>query len=383
MKLSGIIIFLTIVLTIYGLTNWYIYLRTSPLLSGSIFKIIGSNIVFWTLVLAYPAGRILERTISSDFSIFFVKTGSFWLGAMLYLTLLFLFVDLIRSINHFLPFTNFLDFKAFPNYRLTTIKIVYFSTLIIILVAFINAQLVRVNHFEINTIKPFKVDKKVRIVAVSDIHLGTIISNNRFNVLVNKINEQKPDIVLLAGDIFDEDISSVINNGLGKYFEQIGARLGVYAITGNHEYFGGVEQKISYLKEHGVKVLIDSTTLIDSTFYIVGRNDRQSNFSTGKQRLSVKELTSSLDMTKPIILLDHQPFNLKESVDSGVDLQISGHTHHGQLWPFNYITSAIFEISSGYKKINNTHFIVSNGFGTWGPPLRLGNRPEILVIDLN
>ncbi len=383
MKLTSIIIFLSIVLTIYGLTNWYIFIRTSPIFSGSTFKIIGSNIAFWILVLAYPLGRILERTIISDFSIFFVKIGSFWLGAMLYLTLIFFFVDILRAINHFLPFANFLDFKAYPNFRLTTIKIVYLSSAIILLSAFINARMARVNHFDISTLKPLEKDKKIRIVAVSDIHLGTLISNNRLNALVTLINEQKPDIVMLAGDIFDEDISSVINNGLGKYFEQINARLGVYAITGNHEYFGGVEQKIKYLTEHGVKVLQDSVTLIDSSFYIVGRNDRQSNYATGKQRLSIKDLTISIDKSKPIILLDHQPFNLKESAENGVDIQISGHTHHGQLWPFNYITSAIFEVSSGYKKIDNTHVIVSNGYGTWGPPLRLGNRPEILVIDLN
>lgn len=382
MKLTSIIIFLTIVLSIYGLTNWYIFLRTSPIFYGSTFKIIGSNIVFWILVLAYPLGRILERTITSDISIFFVKIGSFWLGAMLYLTLIFLFIDLLRVVNHYIQFTNLLDFKTFASYRLLSIKIVYLSSLIIIISAFINARFARANHFDISILKPIVNEKKLRIVAVSDIHLGTLISKNRLNTLVTKINEQNPDIVMLVGDIFDEDISSVINNSLGKYFEQIKSRFGVYAITGNHEYFGGIEQKINYLKEHGVKVLIDSVALIDNSFYIIGRNDRQSNFSTGKQRLSIKDLTISIDKSKPIILLDHQPFNLKEAVENGVDLQLSGHTHHGQLWPFNYITNAIFELSSGYKKIDNTHFIVSNGYGTWGPPLRLGNRPEILVIDI-
>lgn len=383
MKLSGIIIFLTIVLSIYGLTNWYIYIRTSSIFAGSTFKIIGSNIAFWTLVLAYPIGRILERVITSNFSIFFVKVGSFWLGAMLYLTLIFLFIDIVRLLNHFFPFTNFLDYKTYPNFRFITVKIVYLVSIIILLVAFVNARIARVNHFNINTLKLPENNKKTRIVAVSDIHLGTLISKNRLSTLVNIINEQKPDIVMLAGDIFDEDISPVVNNGLGKYFEQINARFGIYAITGNHEYFGGVEQKINYLTSHGVKMLRDSVVLIDSSFYIVGRNDRQSNYSTGKQRMTISDLTKSIDKTKPIILLDHQPFNLNESAENGIDLQISGHTHHGQLWPFNYITNAIFELSSGYKKIGNTHFIVSNGYGTWGPPMRLGNRPEILVIDLN
>ena len=196
--------------------------------------------------------------------------------------------------------------------------------------------------------------------------------------MVEKINSQNPDIVLLAGDVFDEDITSVINNGLGKYFERIKSRVGIYAIPGNHEYFGNIEQKLSYLKTHGVIVLRDSTLLIDNSFYLVGRDDH----SQGCKRKHISKLLLSIDSTKPIILLDHQPFKLNESAENGIDLQISGHTHNGQLWPFNYLTKAIFELSNGYKKIKNTHFIVSNGYGTWGPPMRLGNRPEILVIDL-
>ena len=382
MKTYSIIIFLSIVLSIYTLVNWYIYVRSSPLFAGTSFKIIGTNIVFWVIVFAYPLGRILERLINTDLSIFFVKLGSFWLGAMLYLFLIFLFVDMVRVINHYLPFINILDFKANPTYRFTIIKIVYALSAIIIVIAIVNARIPRINHFNINTGKSLGLNKPLRIVAVSDIHLGTLISNNRLSTLVEMINSQNPDIVLLAGDVFDEDITSVINNGLGKYFEQIKSRLGIYAITGNHEYFGGVEKKINYLKAHGVKVLRDSTILIENSFYLIGRDDRQSNYSTGRQRKSINELVESRDKTKPIILLDHQPFKLNESAENGIDLQISGHTHHGQLWPFNYITNAIYEVSSGYKKIGNTQFIVSNGYGTWGPPMRLGNRPEILVIDL-
>jgi len=124
--------------------------------------------------------------------------------------------------------------------------------------------------------------------------------------------------------------------------------------------------------------LRDSATLINNSFYLIGREDRTNN-----RRKNILSLLDSVDKSKPIILLDHQPFNLSESADNDIDLQISGHTHHGQLWPFNFITKAIYEVSSGYKKIKNTHVIVSNGYGTWGPPMRLGNRPEILIIDLN
>jgi uncharacterized protein len=378
MKIPAIAIFLTIVLSIHLLVNWYIYAKTSAFFEGSFFKVFSLKLIFWIVVFSYPAGRILERYIGSVFTTTLIKIGSFWLGAMLYLFLIFLIVDLVRAVNHFLPFTGFLNYKANPGSRIIVVKIVYLFSAIILIAAFINARFPRINQFSISTDKALGKTEKLRIAAVSDIHLGTIISTKRLNHLVQKINSQNPDIVLFAGDIFDEDIASVINNGLGTYFEQIKAPLGIYAILGNHEYFGGIDTKINYLTSHGVKVLRDSTVLINESFYITGRDDR----SNRGQRKSIGDLLTSVDKSKLVVLLDHQPFNLNESAENGIDLQISGHTHHGQLWPFNYITNAIYEVSSGYKKIGNTHVIVSNGYGTWGPPMRLGSRPEILVIDL-
>jgi predicted MPP superfamily phosphohydrolase len=382
MKTASIAIFLTIVLSIYTLVNWYIFSKTSPVFEGGGSRMLILKIALWTVIFAYPAGRILERFIGSDFTLFFVKIGSFWLGAMLYLILAFLVVDIIRAFNHFLPFTEYLNFKANPNYRLIAIKSVYFLSCVLLIIGFINARIPRISHYSINTEKLNTNSKNTRIVAVSDVHLGTLISNRRLNSLVEKINCQQPDIVLFAGDTFDEDIAPVVNNGLGKYFELIKSKYGVFAITGNHEYFGNVEKKIAYLREHGVTVLRDSTVLIDDVIYLVGRDDRQSVSFTGKKRKSISELLTNIDKSKPIVLLDHQPFKLNESAENGIDLQISGHTHNGQMWPFNYITKAIYELSSGYKLIGKTHFIVSNGYGTWGPPVRLGNRPEILVIDI-
>lgn len=375
MKISAIAIFLTIVLSVYGLTNWYIYSRTSPLLEGSSILKISIRILFWITILAYPVARIAERFINNDIIVFFVKIGSFWMGAMLYLFLIFFIVDLFRLINYSIPVIGILDYKSNPANKELIAKIVYVLTLIILVIATINARNPRINHQSLIVNK--QINEKLRIAAVSDIHLGTLISHRSLKQLVNKLNEQNPDIVLFAGDVFDEDISHVINNGLGNYFTQIKAPLSVFAIPGNHEYFGGVEHKLQYLKDHGVQVLRDSTILVNGKFYVVGRDDR-----SNARRKNIPELINGIDSSKAIILLDHQPFDLAQSAQNGIDLQISGHTHHGQLWPFNYITNAIYEVSSGYKKIGNTHVVVSNGFGTWGPPMRLGNRPEILVIDL-
>jgi uncharacterized protein len=186
----------------------------------------------------------------------------------------------------------------------------------------------------------------------------------------------------MAGDVLDEDVVPVITQNLGDSLCKLNSSMGIYACPGNHEYIGGGEPSIKYLEEHGIIVLRDADTLINDAFYIVGREDRHARFQKKKKRKSIDELLENIDTSKPVILLDHQPYDLDSIVDTGVDFQISGHTHHGQMWPFGYITNKIFEVSRGYKKKGSTHFWISTGFGTWGPPIRTGNRPEVMLFTL-
>jgi hypothetical protein len=159
--------------------------------------------------------------------------------------------------------------------------------------------------------------------------------------------------------------------------------LGIYASTGNHEHIGGVEEACKYLTEHDITVLRDSVIMVNNEFYLIGREDRDARRFSGAGRKSLDELMKNVDSEFPLILMDHQPFNLEQASSKGIDLQISGHTHNGQLWPLDYITDAIYEKSWGYEKKGNTHIYVSSGIGTWGPPVRTGNRPEIVNIKLN
>jgi predicted MPP superfamily phosphohydrolase len=212
--------------------------------------------------------------------------------------------------------------------------------------------------------------------------LGTIINRNRLSRIVKEINTLNPDIVLFAGDIVDEDIKPVIRFNLGEMLLNIKAKYGVYAITGNHEYIGGAEKADKYLSSHGIKMLRDTTILINNSFYICGREDRDSERFSGKKRKELKDLLIGIDTNKTLIVLNHQPTKLYEAVELGVDLHLSGHTHNGQLFPFNFITKKIYEISYGYKKTGNSNFYVSSGVGSWGPPIRIGNKPEIVNIKL-
>jgi predicted MPP superfamily phosphohydrolase len=217
---------------------------------------------------------------------------------------------------------------------------------------------------------------------VSDIHLGMMISNGKLNRLVELVNQQNADLVLLAGDVFDEDLGPVIQNNMGDLLKNLRAKQGVYAILGNHEFFGNADAAQKYLENHNITVLRDSTVTLQNGITIVGREDITGERMNGKPRKSIDKLLAGIDTEKPVFMLDHQPYKLAEVARHKIDLQVSGHTHHGQMWPFNYITSAMFEISRGYGKINDTHFYVSSGFGTWGPPIRTNSRSEIIVLEI-
>jgi predicted MPP superfamily phosphohydrolase len=382
LKTGAFIIFLTIVLAIYGLVNSYIFIRglqAIPLNSSwRPWYIAG----FWIIASTFILARIMERAYPCGFTGIITWIGSFWLAFMLYFILMALFIDFARVINHF--------FHIFPksfyvDYQQTKLIVLFISMALVTLVVasgFINARIPLIRKLDLHVRKVVAGEKTVNIVMASDIHLGTIIAKRKANRLVATINSLHPDIVLFAGDLVDEDLAPVIKNDLGANLDQIKSKLGVYGITGNHEYIGGAEAAVKYLKEHGVIVLRDTSILIDKRFYLVGREDRDKSRFTGKPRKELAEIMPQVDLSRPVILMDHQPFRLNEATKQGVDLQLSGHTHHGQMWPFNYVTDAIYELSQGYKQIGKTHFYVSTGFGTWGPPVRLGNRPEIVQIKL-
>jgi predicted MPP superfamily phosphohydrolase len=223
---------------------------------------------------------------------------------------------------------------------------------------------------------------ELNIALISDVHLGTIICNSHFIRIVEKINSLNPDIVLFAGDLVDEDIEPVIRQNLGETLRQIKSKYGIFAVTGNHEYIGGVDAACKYLVDHGVVMLRDSAVKVAGGFTVVGREDISARQFGGRQRKPLGELMKNVDKSLPVVLMDHQPVHLNESAEQGADVQFSGHTHDGQLWPFNYIADAVYEVSWGYKLKGNTHIYVSCGVGTWGPPMRTGNRPEVVHVKL-
>lgn len=377
------LIFFSIVLIVTIGVNYYIYRRTVPIFAFAGGYELALRLLFWAIALSYPIGRFLERVVPSGAAELVAKIGSFWLAAMLYLTLMFLLFDLLKLMHSWTGFPSFLSAKDSISFLRKISVGIYATTAIIIFAGYLNAIYPKVSSVTIKTDKSLNGNAMLKIAAASDIHLGTIISNGRLERFVRMMNEQKPDIILLAGDIFDEDLGPVIKNNMGDQLKQLSAPLGVYAITGNHEYIGGVDAAIKYLEDHGITVIRDSVVTPQGKLNVVGRDDRQAKMMGGNMRKPIEHMVVNIDNNLFTIMLDHQPYNLNEAVENGIDLQISGHTHHGQLFPLNLITKAMFEVSRGYKMIENSHIYVSTGFGTWGPPVRVGNRPEIVVFEVS
>ncbi len=383
MRTINFIIFYTVVLTVYLLVNYYIFSRGwQSLSSGSKGRTI-YLVLFLFLSLSYIAGRILERFWLGPPTNFLVWSGSFWLGAMLYFTLILVIIDIMRLANMALPVIPSAWLINAENTRMVLFKTITPAVFIIIMVAHINTWFTKINHIDITIDGRNSQMNSVSLVLVSDIHLGSLTPKNRISRIVGEINSLEPDIIVLAGDILDEDLGPVLHRDLGSAIKNLYAPLGVYGITGNHEYIGGVDKATEYLTSHGIKLIRDSVVKINNSFYLAGREDVSINMFSDKTRKSAKELLKNTGDDLPVILLDHQPFNLEKAAAAGADLQLSGHTHHGQVWPINFITRAVYDISRGYGEVDGMQVYVSNGIGTWGPPMRLGSRPEIVNLKIH
>lgn len=377
------ILFFGIFFTILIAVSYYIYIRGLQAIPAGSGLRRAYTVVFWIVALSFMGGRILESTLPHILANPLIWIGSFWIAAMIYFLIAVLSLDLLRLVNHFLPFFPSAITGNYARAKLLLFAGVTGSVGLLLLAGHINALMPRVKELNLSIAKKAGNTKSLDIVAVSDIHLGTIVSRSRIDQIVRKINSLNPDLVLLAGDIVDADIAPVIKQNLGEAIRNIRSRMGAFAITGNHEYIGGVNEACAYLTEHNVTMLRDESVQVGDAVFLVGREDRSSTRFDGARRKTLHELMASVDKSYPVILLDHQPYGLEEAVAEGVDLQISGHTHAGQFWPFNHVVNSIYELPRGYKKIANTHFYVSTGAGTWGPPVRIGNRPEIVRIRLN
>lgn len=243
---------------------------------------------------------------------------------------------------------------------------------------YINYKNTRITTLDLSIAKPIdSPDKQLKAVAISDVHLGMGTNKAALQKYVKLINAQEPDIILIAGDLIDNSVAPLRQMRMEEELRQLKAPLGIYMASGNHEYISGFRESVEFLSHTPVQLLSDSVAQLPGGLQIVGRFDK-----SNPSRLSVADLMKKADLTRPVILLDHQPTELGATAEAGVDLQISGHTHNGQVWPINLLTRRLFELSYGYLKKGNTHFYTSSGLSLWGPPFRIGSVSELVVINL-
>lgn len=369
---------------LFGLLNYYIGIRGWQAL-GSRIPSLRSWVywlVFWVLAFSYLGARFGQAWLPSWLSQKLTLVGAFWLAAMFYLILVLVLVDMVRLLDRWLKFIPE-GIKTNPAAAPGVGVLILLLVVGVVAYGYWNARHPRVTRYDLTIPKQSGTLTDLHVVMVSDMHLGTIIHNGQLTKMTEAIQKLHPDIILFSGDIIDEDVEVVAEKQMAESFRRLKPKFGVYAVLGNHEYIGGhAEEIIRYLNSAGVQVMRDRYIRVDQAFYVVGRDDRSGQRFTGKPRQKLTDLMQGIDQTLPVILLDHQPTNLAEAEQNGVDLQLSGHTHRGQLFPNHWITGHIYEIDWGYLRKGGLQVIVSSGYGTWGPPIRIGNSPEIVDIHI-
>ncbi|WP_010272751.1 metallophosphoesterase [Paenibacillus senegalensis] len=338
--------------------------------------------VFALLAFAYLLARMVKRWIPHFLYVALKAAGSYWMAIFMYAVLLLPIADLAAWALHLggVPSDRYIPLLG---------SLVLAAIAILLALGSWNAWKPIIRHYEIAVQKKTKKRKNLVIAVASDLHLGTLVRKSYLQKLVEQMDHIKPDLILLPGDILDDDLEPFIAQNMAETMLELKqkAPLGAYAVLGNHEYYGGkVKEFVEKMAEIGIPVLKDESVLVDDgQLYIVGRKDKAAESSDPERRQTVSALLQDLDKDKPIIVLDHQPHQLEQAAAAGADIMLSGHTHRGQLAPNHWITGRLFELDWGYKQKQTMHAFVSSGYGTWGPPIRIGTRSEIirLVVHFN
>jgi predicted MPP superfamily phosphohydrolase len=375
-----VFVVLTLVLTVYSGINYYIGWHLTQWFDAIGFSYVPA--LFWTaygiIVYGYIISRVPLPHIIKPVGRLLKVAGSYYVFVFEIGFLLLLIADLVGLVVRLIG----------GNIQIYTVYMGSAIIIVLILMLFIGSRnawstIIRKHELEINK-QVFKANKKWTIAVASDIHLGNVVGRKHIRRLVARMNAMKPDLILLPGDIIDDTIEPFIRNQMSSILGELKAKHGVYAVLGNHEYYGGhIDQYIDEMNKIGIKVLRDETVEIAGALYVAGRKDKTAESADPSGRLKVSDLLSPLDLDKPVILMDHQPTKFQQAAEAGADILLSGHTHRGQFFPNHLLTKRLFELDWGYMRKGAMHVIVSSGFGTWGPPIRIGSRSEIIQLEIS
>jgi len=324
-----------------------------------------NNFIFWS--------------IYSILMILIVYMHSMFIVVIMYSVILYVIIDIISMIFNF---SRRKSKKSKHKRVIGFSKKVYQDGLTVLgigvlltIYAVYNAGHVVVKQYDVSIDKKINDKNTLNIVTIYDLHLGTTVQKKGLDDMVKRTNSLKPDIIVLGGDTFDESTPELLKAQAFEAFKNFNSTYGVYYITGNHDRLSDNLRKS--FNESGIVTLEDRYVLIDNSIYIVGRNDARNG-----ARKKLSDIMQGIDSNNTIILLDHQPLDIPEAEKQGVDLQLSGHTHAGQLYPFNYIVGLVYDIGYGYMKKGNYNIIVSAGYGVWGFPVRIGSHSELVDVKV-
>jgi predicted MPP superfamily phosphohydrolase len=377
---GAILAFILGLFTIYGGINCYIFLKavnafdlgaTLSLLLGLIMLIMtGAPLIV----------RILEGFGRESLAYFFAVAGYSWLGMVFLVFSLSLAVDIFHLLVAAAGFVLHKDLSPIvPGEKATLAASILFA----FIAMFYGYARARVIDRETLLIRSPKIPADVgtlTIVQISDIHLGLIVKKKRLARILRRVIEAAPDILISTGDLVDGQIDQLA--GLAEPFQEIKPRYGKFAIMGNHEYFAGITPALEFTKKAGFRILRDEAVTISGLLTIAGIDDPAGNYYGKRRHIKEEDLLANLPAHLFTLLLKHEPDVTRESLGL-FDLQLSGHTHKGQIFPFNLITRIRFPFISGFYSLEKSSSLyVSRGSGTWGPPVRFLAPPEITVIRL-
>ena len=360
---------------IYFLVNLYVYTRLKKLLAAGRLGRRIFSFVYLLLALAYPFVELISHASQARFLKYVLLFGYYSLPFLLYVFLLIALGDLLLLLNHLLKIVP-VQFIRSRKLAVGALGILLFGSISIIILGRIHYENIKVNEYQIEIPgKSAKIDH-LRIALAADFHISDVTEPHLIETIISKINSTHPDIVLLAGDLLEGDRPGFDVSRYAALFRQLRAKYGVYASLGNHDYQRVINHS-NFFDLAGIKVLEDRFVIIDQSFCLAGRSDSHQGI-----KRSLDQVLGGAPRNFPIILMDHRPSNFAETLLHPVDIQLSAHTHHGQLFPINLITQLKYDLSWGYKHINHTHFFVTCGVLTWGPPVRTVGDSEIMLIQV-
>lgn len=312
------------------------------------------------MVVSFVAGfDKMPITIAS--AVYEITTS--WVFILLYLLMIFVLMDILRF-THVIP-------KELMFNSLKGTLIVAGVLFAIFLYGNIHYYHKHRIAFEVKTEK--QLSRAYKVLMISDLHIGYHNQRGTLAKWVDMLNAENADLILIAGDIVDVSTHPLTEQRMYEEFHRLNAP--VYACLGNHEYISGVDKAVDFYQKAGINLLIDTCEAFGDDILIAGRNDR-----SHANRKSIAQILDNQDTNKFIFLLDHQPYNLEQAEQAGVDFQFSGHTHYGQVFPINLITSALYEKAYGRHKRGKTEYYISSGLGIWGGKFRIGSKSEYTVV---